>query len=587
MRLKSQLPSHKAIVKNDQTSHCLPRPIPPTFERNERPPMRKTVRLTWLSLWLFATGVVSFTTISLAADLPSADAPIEQVIDQFINERLETEKVTPAPQADDLNLLRRLSLDLAGRIPTSAEAQAFAANTSPTKRVELVDRLLASPDFPLHQRNELDRLLLAHKPNDGEFRKYLLWATQQNRPWDAMFRDMLIGSEADENQKGALTFVKSRARELDDLTNDTASLFFGVNVSCAKCHDHPLAQDWKQDHFYGMTSFFSRTYLTKKNLLAEKQVGEVKFSTKKEGQKQAAFLFLTGATISEPMVERTKEQLKEFDEVVKKQTQEDNAPPPEKPSFSPREKLVEVALRAEDNRFFARNCVNRIWAQFFSRGIVDPVDQMHSANPPTHPELLDWLTRDLVAHNYDMKRLIRGIVLSQTYSRSSEWISGELPSAALYAVAKVKPLAPRQYALSLHMAAYNPTQWPAADQPDKWAQRREQLENTANGWSNMFEVPGEGFQVAIDEALLFTNNKRIEDEFLRDSGDRLVGYLKTLSDNSALIDAAFWSVNSRPPRDEERAVLNDYLQKHSTDRVVAIRQIVWALLTSPELRVCF
>lgn len=543
--------------------------------------MRMIVRLTWMPLWLLATS------FSSAAELPPVETPIEQVVDQFVHERLATEKVTPAPQADDLNLLRRLSLDLAGRIPTTAEAQAFVASTSPTKRVELVDRLLASPDFPLHQRNELDRLLLPNKPNDGEFRKYLLWSTQQNRPWDAMFRDMLIGSEADENQKAALTFVKSRARELDDLTNDTASLFFGVNVSCAKCHDHPLATDWKQDHFYGMTSFFSRTYLTKKNLLAEKQVGEVKFSTKTEGQKQAAFLFLTGATISEPTVERTKEQLKEFDEVVKKQTQDDNAPPPEKPGFSPREKLVEVALRSEDNRFFARNCVNRVWAQYFSRGLIDPVDQMHSANPPSHPELLDWLTRDLVAHGYDMKRLIRGIALSQTYSRSSEWTTGEQPSAALYAVAKVKPLTPRQYALSLFMAAHNPTQWPAADQAQQWAQRREQLENAANGWANMFEVPGEGFQVAVDEALLFTNNKRIEDEFLRDSGDRLVGHLKTLSDDSAMIDAAFWSVNSRLPRDDERAALNDYLQKHSADRVVAIRQLVWALLTSPELRVSY
>ena len=290
-----------AQAKSDTSLHSLlaherTLPTSPCPPLSENLPMRMIVRFSWISLW-FATG------LSAAAELPPADSPIEQVIDQFVNEKLAAEKVTPTSQADDLNLLRRLSLDLAGRIPTTAEAQAFVANTSLTKRVELVDRLLASPDFPLHQRNELDRLLLPLKPNDGEFRKYLLWATQQNRPWDAMFRDMLLGSETDENQKGALTFVKSRARELDDLTNDTASLFFGVNVSCAKCHDHPLSPDWKQDHFYGMTSFFSRTYLTKKNLLAEKQVGEVKFSTKKDGQKQAAFLFLTGATVAEPAVE--------------------------------------------------------------------------------------------------------------------------------------------------------------------------------------------------------------------------------------------------------------------------------------------
>ncbi|HLQ45148.1 MAG TPA: DUF1549 domain-containing protein, partial [Planctomycetaceae bacterium] len=319
--------------------------------------MRSIVRLTWIVLWLFAASVSS------AAELPPADAPMEQVIDQFVNDRLAVEKVTPAPQADDFNLLRRLSLDLAGRIPTPVEAQAFAASTTVTKRVELVDRLLASPDFAFHQRNELDRMLLPEKPNDGDFRKYLLWAVQQGRPWDVMFRDMLTGSETDENQKAALAFVKSRVRELDNLANDTASLFFGVNVSCAKCHDHPLAPDWKQDHFYGMTLFFSRTYLTKKNLLGEKQLGEVKFSTKKDGQKQAAFLFLTGAVINEPVVERSQEQLKELEEVVKKQMKDDDAPLPEKPAFSPREKLVEVALRPEDNRFFAHNIVNRIWAR--------------------------------------------------------------------------------------------------------------------------------------------------------------------------------------------------------------------------------
>ena len=124
--------------------------------------MRKTVRFTWMSLWLLATGAVALTSLSplFAADLPPADAPIEQVIDHFVNARLAADKIIPAPQADDLNLVRRLSLDLAGRIPTTTESQAFAASTSTTKRVELVDRLLASPDFPLHQRNELDRLLL-------------------------------------------------------------------------------------------------------------------------------------------------------------------------------------------------------------------------------------------------------------------------------------------------------------------------------------------------------------------------------------------------------------------------------------------
>ena len=544
--------------------------------------MRWMLRINLAALFVLAM-VVSLR----AAELPSADLPIEQVIDQFVQQRLDAGKITAAPQADDANLLRRLMLDVAGRIPTSEEAKAFVANGSAARRTVLVDRLLASPDFIWHQRNEFDRMLLPNKPNDADFRKYLLWAVKENRSWEAMFRDMLVGDEADEIRKPALTFVKSRARDLDDMLNDTATVFFGVNVTCAKCHDHPLTPDWKQHHYFGMAAFFSRTYVTKKNLLAERPFGEVKFKSKRKddtkGEQTAKFQFLTGAVIDEPLVERSAEDIKKIEETIKVSMQKDDAPPPEKPGFSPREKLVEVALRAEDNRFFARNIVNRVWDRFFGRGLVHPVDQLHAANRPSHPELLDWLTRDMVAHGYDLKRLIRGIVLSQAYSRSSEWTAaGSMPpDAALFAVAKVKPLTPRQYSLSLLVAAHNPTQWPALDQAEQWVTRREQLENSSNGWAGNFEMPGESFHIAVDEALLFSNNKRIEDEFLRDSGDRLVGHLKTLSDNQAVIETAIQSICSRPPRDDERAALDDFLQKRSADRLTAIRQLVWVLLTGP------
>ena len=547
--------------------------------------MRWMLRINLAALFVLAM-VVSLR----AAELPSADLPIEQVIDQFVQQRLDAGKITAAPQADDANLLRRLMLDVAGRIPTSEEAKAFVANGSAARRTVLVDRLLASPDFIWHQRNEFDRMLLPNKPNDADFRKYLLWAVKENRSWEAMFRDMLVGDEADEIRKPALTFVKSRARDLDDMLNDTATVFFGVNVTCAKCHDHPLTPDWKQHHYFGMAAFFSRTYVTKKNLLAERPFGEVKFKSKRKddtkGEQTAKFQFLTGAVIDEPLVERSAEDIKKIEETIKVSMQKDDAPPPEKPGFSPREKLVEVALRAEDNRFFARNIVNRVWDRFFGRGLVHPVDQLHAANAPSHPELLDWLTRDMVAHGYDLKRLIRGIVLSQAYSRSSEWTAaGSMPpDAALFAVAKVKPLTPRQYSLSLLVAAHNPTQWPALDQAEQWVTRREQLENSSNGWAGNFEMPGESFHIAVDEALLFSNNKRIEDEFLRDSGDRLVGHLKTLSDNQAVIETAIQSICSRPPRDDERAALDDFLQKRSADRLTAIRQLVWVLLTGPEMR---
>ncbi len=522
---------------------------------------------------------------SFAADLLSADQPLESAIDHYVEVLLKTDKVTSASQASDSNLLRRLMLDLAGRIPTTAEAQAFVASQSPTKRVEFVDQLLASPDFVWHHRNELDAVLQQPNRHNDEFRKYLLGAVEQNRPWDRMFQDMLAGDESDEHQKRALFFVRNRTRDIDDITIDTSVLFFGVNVSCAKCHDHPLVEDWKQDHFYGMTSFFSRTYLGKKEGLGENFSGEVKFKTTKGDEKQAKFMFLSGSVIDEPKLERTPEQKKETEEAIKKFMKEDSSPPAPKPEFSPRAKLVEVALRDGDNQFFAKNIVNRLWLRLTGHGLVNPPDQLTAANPASHPELLSWLARDMVAHGYDMKRLLRGFALSQTYSRTSQWDSAaEPPLPKYFAVAIPRAMSPRQYGLALSMASASPANFPKADQPDEWKKRREQLESQANGLAGHFEQPRESFQVAVDEALLFNNSTRIESELLRDSSDRLMGYLKTQPDPAATITAAYWAISSRAPTADESAAITNYLSKHPAAPADAWKQAIWALMTGPELR---
>ncbi|MBI1311205.1 DUF1553 domain-containing protein [bacterium] len=522
-----------------------------------------------------------------ASELRPADQPIEQVIDHYVDALTKADEVPAASQTGDATLLRRLTLDLAGRIPTAREARAYTESTSASKRVELVDRLLASPDFAFHHRNELEEILLPNRRNDGEFRKYLLWAAEQNRRWDDMFRDMLTGNEDDEYQKAALQFVRTRIRDVDDLTNATSVAFFGVNVSCAKCHDHPLVEDWKQDHFYGLQSFLSRTYVTKQNAVLEKPFGEVKYTTREGVEKQAHFMFLTGANVEVASLELSGDEKKKLEEAIRKAEREDNAPIPEPQGDSARGKLVDVALRDGDNHFFAQNIANRIWQRMLGRGLVDPVDQIHSGNPASHPELLEWLARDLVTHGYDLKRLIRGIALSQTYSRSSEWSSAsEPPRPEYFALAPARPLTPRQYALSLLVASRNSTHWDqdALQQPDRWRQERESLENSSNGWAGNFEAPTDGFQIAVDEALLFSNNDRIQNDLLRDSGDRLVGQLKAIEDDQEAINTAFLVINSRQPTDEESSAIREYLAARADNRPEALKQAVWALLTGPELR---
>jgi hypothetical protein len=369
------------------------------------------------------------------------------------------------------------------------------------------------------------------------------------------------------------------------MTNDTALLFFGVNVSCAKCHDHPLVDAWKQDHFYGMQSFFSRTFATRKNVVTERPFGELKFKTTAGDEKSAAFMFLSGKTAEDKTPGFSDDERKQLDEQLRKMQQDENAGYVLFPDFSPRRVLVDLATSDEEERFLAKNIVNRTWQRLMGLGLVDPPDQLHEANPPSHPELLQWLTRDLVAHEYDLRRLIRGIVLSSAYARSSQWtLEDTPPPQSTYAVAATRPLTPRQFAASLWVAARNPDHWPAADEPDRWFGLRQELENHAGGWAGEFEQPGENFQIAVDEALFFSNSQRVQNELLGDGGDRIVGVLKAVESEDEVAERLWVNVLSRFPTDEERQSAITWLRRDGADRSASIRSLAWALLAGPEAR---
>jgi hypothetical protein len=213
-----------------------------------------------------------------------------------------------------------------------------------------------------------------------------------------------------------------------------------------------------------------------------------------------------------------------------------------------------------------------------------PLDQMHSANAPSHPELLDWLARDTIEHHYNLRRLIRGLVLSRAYARDSRWDKGETPRPSLFAVARVKPLTPMQLAVSLRLAVTDPNSLPATLKPEEFDKRLQGIESSAGGLARFFEQPGDDFQVGVSEALLFSNNSNVTKELLADGGDRLLGRLKQLKTPDEVIDVAVRTILSRPPRDEERKLLGDYLQKRADRPAEAQRQIVWVLLTSSEFR---
>jgi hypothetical protein len=542
--------------------------------------------------WTAAPLVLLLAVSSTRAEaLLPPDRPIPEVVDAYIDALLKQEQISPAPGTDDATLVRRLTLDLVGRIPTAAESASYVASTDSQKRVQLVDRLLASPGFVRHQATELATMLAFHgdgRRGDGsELAGYLLQAVREKRSWDRIFRDLILPEGQKPAQKAASEFLRPRLRDLDRLTTDVSVLFFGVNVSCAQCHDHPLVPDWKQDHFYGMKSFFSRTF-DAGGALAERDYGLVKFKTAKGQERQAKLMFLTGkvvdtTTLREPSPQ---ERQKENAQKGKRRKGKPTAPaaPVPAPKFSARAQLVELALQPGQRDFFARAIVNRVWHRLFGYGLVMPVDQMHSENPASHPELLAWLARDLVEHGYDLERLIRGLVLSQAYGRSSRWQGKETPRPSLFAVARVRPLTPVQLATSLRLAVANPTSLPDPRKGVEFQKHIENLEMGGRGFASLLEQPHDDFQIGVGEALLFTNSERVEREVLADGGDRLLSRLVQIKDGKERVAVAFQNVLSRPPTAEEVEQVAGYLKQRADRPAEAWRQVLWALLTSAEFR---
>ena len=247
----------------------------------------------------------SSVAFAQADKLLPADRSIEQAIDHYIDANLKEENVTPAPAAEDAAIVRRLTLDLNGRVPTVGETEEYLKSNDPAKKAKLVDRLLASSAFNRHNAQTFYAFM---QYNDGKPRKgdkgnplydYLLSSMTENRGWDRMFRDIMLPDENDPKVKGAADFLKSRVKDLNRLTIDASVTFFGVNVSCAQCHDHPHVTQWTQDQFYGMKSFFVRT-VDSGGFLGERDFGVVKYTPNKGVEKVSPILFLSGKKIDAP-----------------------------------------------------------------------------------------------------------------------------------------------------------------------------------------------------------------------------------------------------------------------------------------------
>ena len=506
------------------------------------------------------------------------DASVESVVDHYVDVRLKESMVEPASQAINSDLIRRLTLDLIGRLPSLCETQEFLASTSESKRGLWVDRMMSSEGFVRHQVDELESLLMY--PDRGNLGDYLKKSVGENRPWDQIFKDLMLAEQGDNPNADASSFVRARLNDVDKMTNEVSVRFFGVNISCAQCHDHPLVSDWKQDHYYGMKSFFARTFESG-GFVAERQYGTVDYVTTKGEQRRARLVFLTGEVLDEPELHEPSDQEKQAEKKQLEELRKEKKAPP-LPNYSRRSRIIESGLSPVGRRWLARAIVNRVWYRLLGYGLVMPVDQMHSENPASHPELLEWLAEDLIAHGFDLNRLIRGLVMSRTYSRDTSWAGdGTKPEANLFAVGRVRMLTPLQLGASLRVATLDPE---SIGSNVTLADRNKRLEDSAQsgrGLSSRFEMPREDLQICVSEALYLNNNRELMSELL---GRGLVDRLVHIEDDGTAMELAFQSILQRSPDSVEREAMMSYLQMRSERRLQAYQQMVWSLLASTEFR---
>ncbi|MFT7644052.1 MAG: hypothetical protein ACI9G1_005818, partial [Pirellulaceae bacterium] len=533
---------------------------------------QQRIRRAFIVPWRMLVAALLVLTTQAAANAADELLPkhtsVSKAIDHYIDARLSRETVQPAPAADDATIVRRLTLDLAGRIPKPDEAKVYVASTDPQKQPKLIQLLIGSPDYIRHSAAEFEFLLKGYSEKADSVQAYLLTAFEENRPWDRMFQD-LIGESPDRQDAGK--FVLGRLSDQDALVRDVSSIFLGMNIECARCHDHPYVDSISQEYYFGMRSFFGRCF-NFQGQLHERQNGVVRFRPLDGDERAARLIFLTGRVVEEKLLpdDEQKKMLEQenklIDELNKAFKEKQEFPP--RPTFSRKGKFVEVALAVDARERIAASIVNRLWYRFFGHGLVMPVDQMHAENPASHPELLAWLSRDLIEHDFDLRRTTQGMVGSLSYARSSRWPDATPPSADLFAVATARPLSPLQYGRSLRMVSELPGDL-AEQTREQLAQRAEQLESKArNQYDKHLRQLKPGDQVGITEVLKFSNDPELLDSL----GRNLITALEKMPSRKEQIVTASWAIYSRPSTPEEVALIGDVLDAQQREDPESVKQ---------------
>jgi hypothetical protein len=528
-------------------------------------------------LWLVATGLLAFAVPAIAAEPPKPSAEAAALtarIDSMLASAWTANKIEPADASSDGEFIRRVYLDLAGRIPTVAETRTFLADKGENKRQRLVAQLLQRPTYARHMTTVWRHLLLPEADTNFDFTfisvGFGVWLREKfskNTGYDQMIRELLttpIDQKSAERvynpgaagQSTPIAFYFAKEAKAENLASASARVFLGLRLECAQCHDHPFAT-WTRDQFWGLAAFFAG--------IQTQNRGDDFNPPDKE------------------ILDRRELAIPGTDRIVQA-TFPDGGEPQWKFKVGPRQTLADWVI-GKNNPYFARATVNRVWAHMFGIGLIEPVDEMVGGQDTKthHAELLNELAKAFIAHKYDLKYLFEAIAGSKAYQLSSQG-SGAAP---LYSRQLLRGLTAEQLYDSLAVA----TGQPDVQGDDPFAPFRGGNNNRAEFISKFGKQTGKPteHETSIIQALTLMNGTFVGAATNPTRSELLSAVLEApFFNEKSRIETIYLATMSRMPTEKELEKAQSFIGRASTGddmkkaNAEAIADVFWALLNSTE-----
>lgn len=483
-------------------------------------------------------------------------------IDELVDAKLQKMKILPSGLCTDAEFIRRASLDLVGMPPQPEVVRAFLADetASKEKRSKLIDQLIASPEYTDYWTNKWADLLQCNSEALGDkgvwvFRQWIHNSIAENRPYDKFVRDLLLAGGSAWKSPEANYY--RALREPGKITEDVSQTFLGVRFNCAKCHDHPFER-WTQNQYYEFGAFFARMGI-KNGTLPGEEIVYRKFD---------------GGEVTHPKTGMVMAALPPFGKIEGAVQDSDDR----------REKFVGWLTSAE-NPLFAKAMSNRVWSYFFGRGIIEPVDDIRSSNPPSNPELLAKLTEDFLKGGFDVRKLMREICNTRAYQSSIVTNKWNEDDTVNFSRQTPRRLTAEQLMDAVGVATGAQTK--LAGMP-AGMRAAEVADGTVEG-SDFLKLFGRPKRqsacecertssVSLAHALSLINGKTIGDA-IASPDNRIARLLKDTTDPKKVVEEVYLATLSRPPSEKELAAID--LTADGGKIGDGAQDLAWALMNSP------